>query len=67
MMGLLYALSAVRHLDFDRKNFFILVLIILQNYTTVSKFSSFDNQPPCATAVTVGHGGWANSRGPSRV
>jgi hypothetical protein len=30
---------------------YIYILIILQNYTTISKFTSFDNQPSCATAV----------------
>jgi hypothetical protein len=32
-------------------------LIILQNYTTVSKFIRFDHQTPWRTAATVGHDG----------
>jgi hypothetical protein len=35
-------------------------LIILQNYMTVSKFVSFDNQSPWPTAAAVAHGGLAN-------
>jgi hypothetical protein len=38
---------------------FLYFLIILQNYTAVSKFISFDNQPPWAVAspTAVGHNG----------
>jgi hypothetical protein len=32
-------------------------LIILQNYTTVSKFIRFDQQTPWRTAAVMDHGG----------
>jgi hypothetical protein len=44
-----------------RVQFFIYFLIILQKYTTVSKFYSIDNHSPWPTAISgltvVGHGG----------
>jgi hypothetical protein len=46
-------------------NLFIYFLIILQNYTMVPKFYSFDNQSSWATAAFVAHGDfWSNRRGP---
>jgi hypothetical protein len=51
---------------------FFYFLIILQNYTIVLKFIRFDNQPPCATAAAVSHGGCptgvkVSRRGPRRL
>jgi hypothetical protein len=47
--------------------FFYIFLIILQNYTTVSKFIRFDNQPPWATAATVATVVRSNRRSPRRL
>jgi hypothetical protein len=38
-------------------------LFILQKYTTLSKFISFDHQTPWRTAAAVGHGGWRPTEG----
>jgi hypothetical protein len=44
----------------------IYFLIILQNYTTVSKFIRFDNQPLCVTSTAVDHGGCRSNHCSSR-
>jgi hypothetical protein len=44
--------------EWPAKGIFNIFLIILQNYTFVSKFINFDNQPSCVLAAAVGHGGW---------
>jgi hypothetical protein len=60
------------------EEFFIYIsLFILQNYTTGSKFISFDHQTSWRTTIAVGHSGWsltvvghggnANRRGPPKA
>jgi hypothetical protein len=51
-----------QHLTF-RKNFLYIFSFILRNYTTVSNFCRFGNQPPCVTtAAAVCHGGLKGNR-----
>jgi hypothetical protein len=60
---------ATSNCSFSFQNFlFILFKFILQKYTTVSKFISFDHQPPWCTAAAMGHVVWrTNRRGPRRL
>jgi hypothetical protein len=41
--------------------------MILQNYTTVSKFVSFDNQSSWPTATVVAHGGLRSNHVTTRL
>jgi hypothetical protein len=45
-----------------QENFLFIFLIHFEKYTIVSKFISFDHQPPWRTAAAMGHDVWKSNR-----